>query len=176
MTDQHPDPLLELFGFHREIRRAIRKLEKLVQTETFDHADAVEKTFLLDFFEGPLAWHDLDEEATLLRRLRRRLIAPEDLEVLDGVTDQHEALEEAIDNLLPLLDVATTGKEIASAAQKVSDTLLPHLRFEERSLFPMARRSLTSKDLEEMGLEMHSRAGRRTANAPAAYSLDEATA
>lgn len=164
------DPLAVLFRFHGEIRTAINLLESLADAPTNgrwarEHRARAEQ--LLHFFSGPLIWHDIDEECSLLPRLAHRVYAEEhELEdALQRIRRDHAIMERRLEPVLVHLSGLAAGrhpdKAFAADVEQLRDHLLPHLAGEERDLFPFARLVLTESDLREMGEELEARAAVR---------------
>jgi hemerythrin-like domain-containing protein len=160
------DPLKDLIAFHRRIRLSIghlRDLARLPPTLVDKHDAAA----LVDFFRGPLLWHDIDEEAVLLPALRARAGEPVVEGLLVSCSRAHETLEKLIDAVLPHLDDVAAGNAPSNPALllRVCDdldrVLAPHLAMEEREVFPLARRLLTEHELSAMALELMARQNAR---------------
>ena len=165
------DPVLELFRFHQKIRSAVITLTQLGLADSFNPQQLQDRDALVDFFNGAFAWHDLDEEASVIRRLRARVVGePETVAVLDQMTAQHEDIESALEAFLPELHRATSGEDL-DGVSIVAPLVLAHLREEERTLFPLARELLTDIDKLEIAAEVLERERRRVANSPSAVEL-----
>ncbi|MCP4503544.1 MAG: hemerythrin domain-containing protein [Deltaproteobacteria bacterium] len=157
------DPLHALFRFHRRIRLSMRTFLRIAESSKAGvEPNQVEVRALTDFFTGPLIWHDIDEEVTLMPRLRR---APEPkfAKLLEEITEQHQRMEEILEGILPhLTDVATgrvkaNGALLVTEANALYELLSEHLRLEEQEIFPVARNVLSEEELGEMAVEMSTR-------------------
>jgi len=160
------DPLIEMQRFHGHIRQALRGLEMLVSQEGHDGSVEVVPQGLVDFFRGPFVAHDIDEEASLLPRLRRAKHSRHLDEMIQAVTRQHEEIEKQLDRLLPELDkvvadVTCDMGTIAELTHALRDLLEDHLQLEEREIFPFARLLLTDDDLDTLDRELRQRAAKR---------------
>jgi hemerythrin-like domain-containing protein len=164
------DPLAALFRFHGEIRTALNLLEGLADEPADarwarEHRQRAQK--LLHFLSGPLIWHDIDEECSLLPRLSHRVYAEEHEldDALQAIRRDHAVMERRLEPVLVHLSGLAAGrhpeKSFASDVEKLRDHLLPHLASEERDLFPFARLVLTERHLQEMGEELEARAAAR---------------
>jgi hypothetical protein len=170
--------LRALMSFHGEIRAALTRLTGLANgSDTTPEATA---HALVRFFEGPLSWHDLDEEVSLLPRLRRLAEKPADLdEMLEAVAEDHEALESYIDRLLPHL-AAVSAREAApdhglllAATRDLKRMLMRHLALEEQTLFPLALALLPAEEKRALGAELRRRRAAREEGAHNAVPVEE---
>jgi hemerythrin-like domain-containing protein len=165
-TKTDSDPLKALFSFHRRIRLSIGRLRDLARLPPalVDKHDAAA---LVEFFRGPLLWHDIDEEAVLLPALRARAGEPVVEGLLVSCSRAHESLEGIIDAILPHLDAVADGTLpsnpvlLRTAAEELDRVLVPHLAMEEREVFPLARRLLSENELSSMAAELSARQNAR---------------
>lgn len=156
------DALATLMRFHSSIRAALSGLDELARAQEWDKKHQVEARALLNFFTGPLIWHDIDEETSLLPRVRRRAHDASLTKVLDDITHQHEAMEGVLERLMPPLEAACSDPPpeivgLEDLARELRAIIEPHLATEERSLIPLARAVLTGEDLEAMEQEISQR-------------------
>lgn len=156
------DGLRLLLSFHGEIRASIDQLSALASGDEREPHEAART--LVDFFKGPLVWHDLDEETSLLPRLRRLDQKPHDLdEMLAACTHDHESLETYIERLMPHLDAVAKGRDevdrglLLAASRDLHIMLLAHLTLEEQTVFPLAARLLTRDDRSDIAREVMER-------------------
>jgi hemerythrin-like domain-containing protein len=148
--------------FHSSIRAALSGLDELARAQDWDKKHQVEARALLNFFTGPLIWHDIDEETSLLPRVRRRALDDKQREVLDEITDQHEKMEGVLERLMPPLEAACADPPpeivgLEDLARELRAIIEPHLATEEQRLVPLARAVLTSDDLDAMEQEIAQR-------------------
>lgn len=168
VTMERPaDPLRDLVRFHGHIRRAMRSLELLASGEDTDGTMHANASGLIDFLAGPLVWHDIDEETSLLPRLRRAKHSRHLDEMIAAVQRQHEAMEGLIEQVLPHLEAAAHDRTrdldgFERVARALVEVLDEHLALEERELFPFARLSLTDDDVNEIDDEIRHRTVTRT--------------
>jgi hemerythrin-like domain-containing protein len=154
------DGVAMLLAFHADIRRALDDLDAVASGAITD-PDSV--AAVRDFLSGPLAWHDEDEEVTILARLRRRRVWSIQL---THVTGGHEKLEDLLDDLVPLFDTLPTSRPVLrEAATRLRALLVGHLALEEQHLFPLVRRVFDRDALVEMGAEIAARHARREGRA-----------
>lgn len=170
------DPIAVLQAFHGRIRAALRMLNDLAEHPTSALEPSVAE-HLIEFFTGPLAWHDLDEETTLIPLLRAIPSPPPGLmDAVATVSGQHTQMESLVENLLVDLGAVAAGQPrpvpdpFPLAAQAFRETFEPHLELEERELFPAARLLLAPEALREIADDLRSRALMRRA-VPAAGQL-----
>jgi hemerythrin-like domain-containing protein len=155
-VDDADDGVAMLLGFHGEIRRALDDLDG-VATGAIN--DPIQVAAVRDFLRGPLAWHDEDEEVTILARLRRRRVWSLHLTHVSG---GHEKLEDLLDDLVPLFDTLPVSRPVLrEAAARLRALLVGHLALEEQHLFPLVRRVFDHDTLVEMGAEIAARHARR---------------
>jgi hemerythrin-like domain-containing protein len=161
------DPLKELLSFHGRIRAALQTLSALAEQAKEGPLDPMRARAVHDFFRGPVVWHDLDEELSLMPRLRS-VKHPARLEkLLDEVSASHEELEDSIEEICPHLAAVAAGDtrpdpaQLAVCAKKMIDILEPHLKLEEQEVVPLARLLLSEEDLERMRSEMRTRLAAR---------------
>jgi len=111
-----------------------------------------------------LPLHEADEEDTL----RPRLDAVADDRVrhaLIAMHDQHQAIDELIERLLPLLlllernppAIHDAGAEICSITHALQEILDAHLKLEEETIFPAIRTLLPENERAAMLAEMQRR-------------------
>jgi hemerythrin-like domain-containing protein len=176
VTSASPDPLKDMQRFHGHVRTAMRALGQLASTPDRDEELHANARALLLFFNGPLVWHDIDEESSLLPRLRRASHSQHLDEMLDAVARQHEDLEKHVDELLPHLRAIVAGgpahhENFERAATGMIDAMAEHLALEESEVFPFARLMLTEEQLDKMAHEIDRRRAARRAGTPATKKL-----
>jgi len=163
------DPLRALLAFHGRIRAALASLDEFADAAGADPSsvDPMVARALYDFLTGPLVWHDVDEEASLMPRLRRVRHPPRVERLLARVTETHLEMERLIELLVPHLrsiaedDLVANGERLREAATGLREILEPHLHMEEQEIIPLARLLLTREELEEMSEEMRLRLAER---------------
>lgn len=131
------------------------------------------------YFTVALPLHEQDENITLHARLRRAVgLSPEDGEqaetrllrelggpAVDAMVEQHEAIDQIVERLLPLWkilsidparheEVAPEMRQLASVLAQLFDA---HLKLEEETVFPAMQRFISDKEKAEMLAEMKGR-------------------
>lgn len=160
------DPLRMLARFHGEIRRMLARLDALAEDPKRPDAEQ-EASALVAFLTGPLAMHDVDEEAELLPRIREVAKRQRGHVVqVQQCMHEHATMEEKIGALLPqLLGVAKRRRfdpeRLRADVAALNELLEAHLRMEETVLFPLARRILDAEDLQEIANALIARARMR---------------
>jgi iron-sulfur cluster repair protein YtfE (RIC family) len=154
------DPLHELLSFHGEIRSAIKRLFLLVKAPEAELREGLDA--FITFIEGPLLWHDIDEELSVFPRLRRIETPPRLQTLLGEASRAHEAMEDALGELLERVDPERPDRTLLSAAANDLELILqPHLVMEEQEIFPLARLLLEEEDLVKIRAEIDERISER---------------
>jgi len=100
---------------------------------------------------------------------RLAVIADEKMtHALTAMHEQHQAIDELLDRLLPLLVLVTSNAEnlhavageMCSITRVLDEVFRAHLQMEEEVIFPAIRASLPEGAREEMLGEMRARRGR----------------
>jgi hemerythrin-like domain-containing protein len=169
-------PLDELEAFHAQIRRALTSLRVLVNEARKEHLQAPEAAHLHEVFDGPLLWHDEDEEVSLLPRLRRTDLTEEERRVVERCHRGHDRLESLVDEIVPEVLKLARGEPfdldlLERDAIALENLLASHFELEERQLFPLARKRLKQPDLEAIRDEIHARHGTRRGREKRAVAL-----
>lgn len=100
------------------------------------------KDFLQDFWENNLSEHfDLEEKLFL-----RSLPTPSELKTQFLI--EHRQIRDLISSCLKRSPIDLTKLKL------LADTLIAHIRFEERIFFPFLEKELTSEVLTEIGKEL----------------------
>lgn len=160
-------PLAVLLDFHKSIRLALGALETTAGLASAGLADVIRVSALVDFFDGPLRWHDEDEALSLFPRLLRS--DPERARaVVAAVARDHAIVEDTLDTVVVHLRAIADGAapdadKLAAWHRALHDVVLPHLRREEEDVFPLAAQLLDASAQKDMATEMHARRLRRLA-------------
>jgi hemerythrin-like domain-containing protein len=120
------------------------------------------------YYTVSLPLHEADEEETL----RPRLAAVDDEKVrhaLLAMSDQHMALNDLLERLLPLLVMVRSnpetlhvaGAEMCQITRALEDMFRAHLQMEEEVVFPVIRTALTDAAQADMLCEMQERRAQR---------------
>jgi hemerythrin-like domain-containing protein len=154
-----------LTGCHQRIRHFTDVAVKLAhaQNATPDEvrqaANAVHR-----YYSVSLALHEADEEHSLHPRLNN--VADEGVRhALLAMSDQHQAIDELIERLLPLLVlvkndpkmIGEVGGEMCAITKALDEIFRAHLQMEEGVIFPAIRSSLSEESQQEMLREMQAR-------------------
>jgi iron-sulfur cluster repair protein YtfE (RIC family) len=116
------------------------------------------------YYTVSLPLHEADEEQTLRPRLEA--IADEKVRhALLAMGDQHMAIDELLERLLPLLvmvrnnpdALAAAGREMCAITKALDEMFRAHLQMEEEVIFPAIRTGLADTTQDEMLREMQAR-------------------
>jgi hemerythrin-like domain-containing protein len=154
-----------LLGCHQRIRHFTAVASKLAHAqgatprEIQDAAEAVYR-----YYAVSLPLHEADEEDSLRPRLSS-VADPKMQHALAAMHDQHMAIDDLLERLLPLLrlvgnnpDVlADAGGEMCSIAGALTEMFNAHLQMEEEVIFPAVGATLTEQDRAELLREMRDR-------------------
>jgi hemerythrin-like domain-containing protein len=168
----HGDAIDVMLAHHLVVREQLQHLRAIDFDVALRDADALEEatrlaTTAIDLFgrEGEL--HAFDEEGLLFPTMREAIGGTDSaiLEALDRVDAEHDVLRPVWSRLEGYLSRLTTDeafsvRDLHDARQELEECVLQHLRFEERIVYPEARRLLGPELLREMLMRM--RAHRRS--------------
>ena len=154
-----------LLGCHQRIRHFTAVAARLAHAQGArpkEIQDAAETVYR--YYSVSLPLHEADEEDSL----RPRLSAVADSTVqhaLAAMHDQHMAIDDLLERLLPLLrlvgnnpDVlADAGVEMCSITGALSEMFDAHLKMEEEVIFPAMAQSLTENDRAGLLSEVRNR-------------------
>lgn len=165
-SNQPPEDALDLLiGCHQRIRHFTAAATKLAHAQGASHDDIrMTAAGVSRYFSVSLPLHEADEEDTV----RPRLDKLDDNRVhhtLAAMHDQHEAIDELIERLLPLLQLVErnpaaleqAGSEMCAITKALGEIFTAHLKLEEEEIFPAMRRQLPYADQAAMLQEMQSR-------------------
>jgi nucleotide-binding universal stress UspA family protein/hemerythrin-like domain-containing protein len=173
------DPLVDLLSFHSEIRKALGELEDLAHGDLNRPEARSEARDLLVFINGPLLQHDVDEELSLMPRLRATRHPARLEKLLDAVSATHVQLENRFERIRGKLRRVANGDAhvdqnlFSETVKAVGDHILQHLRVEEEEVYPLARLLLSEEDLQAISKERAHRAASSEKSAPAAAAKDK---
>jgi iron-sulfur cluster repair protein YtfE (RIC family) len=118
------------------------------------------------YFTVALPMHEADENESLHPRLKRAvpvgdLAGP----AADAMVDQHHAIDELLERLLPLLQLLERNPakqpevagEMCSITSRLDELFREHLELEEKVVFPAISASLTEADRQSLVAEMQAR-------------------
>jgi len=154
-----------LVGCHQRIRHFTSVATKLAHAQGATHEEirrAAEAVFR--YYSVSLPLHEADEEDSLTPRLRK--VGDERVQhALAAMHDQHMAIDDLLERLLPLLrmvgnnpaTLADAGGEMCSITKALSEMFAAHLQLEEEVIFPAIPAQLTEDDRTKLISEMQER-------------------
>jgi len=165
-SQQPPEDAVDLLvGCHQRIRHFTAVAAKLAHAQGAT-SDEIRQAAsgVYRYYSVSLPLHEADEESTLRPRLDP--VADERVRhALLAMADQHMAIDELIERLLPLLRLleqnpdtqAQVGGEMCSLTKALDDVFRAHLELEEQVIFPAIREVLPESARAEMLAEMQQR-------------------
>lgn len=154
-----------LIGCHQRIKHFTSVASKLAHAQAATHDEirsAADSTYR--YYSVSLPLHEADEEHSLRPRLDK---VPDDRvrHALAAMHDQHMAIDDLLERLLPLLQLvgnnpdvlADAGAEMCSITKALTEMFTAHLQLEEEVIFPAIENSLTENDRAELLIEMRQR-------------------
>ena len=165
-TNQEGEDAVDLLvGCHERIRHFTATANKLAHAQSasaFEIRQAAAGVYR--YYSVSLPLHEADEEDTL----RPRLDAVVDARVrhaLAAMHDQHLAIDELIQRLLPLLQLVErnpaalqeAGGEMCAITKALDEVFGAHLQLEEEVIFPLIREVLSDSERAAMLAEMKGR-------------------
>ena len=156
-----------LVGCHERIRHFSSMSRKLAHAQDAD-ADQIRSAAeaAYRYFTVALPLHEADENESLHPRLKRAVPAG-DLAgpAADAMVDQHNAIDELLERLLPLLKLLerNPGKqpelagEMCAITSRLDDLFREHLELEEKVVFPAIGKNLNETDRQSLVAEMQAR-------------------
>lgn len=159
-------PLDVIVSDHFNQRLVCEQLEAMVESIEQGKPTREMATEVLTFMTGDLVAHTADEEDGLFPLLEKRC-QPEDRlgEILGQLTYEHQLDDDLVEFLTDDLAAMAEGRVLpnpqhfAINATVYAKTQTRHLAWENRVVIPLARRRLTSEDLEQLGRDMATRRG-----------------
>ena len=159
------DALDLLMGCHERIRHFTATANKLAHAPSasaFEVRQAAAGVYR--YYSVSLPLHEADEEDTLRPRLDKVADASVS-HALAAMHDQHLAIDELIERLLPLLQLVErnpaalqeTGGEMCAITKALDEVFGAHLQLEEQVIFPVIREVLSEQVRGEMLAEMKGR-------------------
>ncbi len=166
LSNQPAEDVVDLLiGCHQRIRHFTATAAKLAHAQGTSPEDIRQAAAgVRRYYSVSLPLHEADEEDTL----RPRLDAVGDERILHALVamhDQHQAIDELIERLLPLLllvegnpdALPSVGGEMCLIAKALEETFAAHLQLEEDVIFPAIRTSLDEESRAAMLAEMQAR-------------------
>ncbi len=154
-----------LIGCHQRIRHFTEVATKLAHAQGANPEEIRQAAASVHrYYSVSLPLHEADEEQSL----RPRLDAVGDEKIqhaLLAMTDQHMAIDDLLERLLPLLQMVqnnpqsihAAGAEMCSITAALDEMFRAHLKLEEEIIFPAIRSALPPAAQAEMLHEMQER-------------------
>jgi hemerythrin-like domain-containing protein len=154
-----------LVGCHQRIRHFSGVAIKLAHAQGATKQEIVEAAAAVHrYYSVSLPLHEADEDQTLRPRLSN--VADEQLRhALLAMSDQHQAIDELLERLLPLLvlvrnnpdTLPDVGGEMCTITKALEEIFSAHLQMEEGTIFPAIRSVLPESTRAEILQEMQQR-------------------
>lgn len=154
-----------LIGCHQRIRHFTGVAMKLAHAQGAEPEEVAQAAAGAHrYYTVSLPLHEADEEETVRPRLNT--LGDEMLRhALLAMTDQHQAIDELLERLLPLLmmvrnnpqTIHDAGPEMCSITKALDEIFSAHLQLEEEVIFPAIRSGLPEGVRVEMLQEMQGR-------------------
>jgi iron-sulfur cluster repair protein YtfE (RIC family) len=154
-----------LIGCHQRIRHFTGVAVKLAHAQGTTPEEVAQAAAAAHrYYTVSLPLHEADEEETVRPRLD--VVGDEKLRhALLAMTDQHLAIDELLERLLPLLamvrnnpqTIHAAGSEMCSITKALDEMFRAHLQLEEEVIFPAIRGVLPENARAEMLSEMQGR-------------------
>lgn len=154
-----------LIGCHQRIRHFTGVAIKLAHAQGATSEEVTQAAAGVHrYYTVSLPLHEADEEETLRPRLDA--IGDDKLHhALLAMADQHQAIDELLERLLPLLimvrnnpdSIHAAGSEMCSLTKALDEMFRAHLQLEEEAIFPTIRERLSTTVQSEMANEMRAR-------------------
>jgi iron-sulfur cluster repair protein YtfE (RIC family) len=171
ITSPHPsnqpaeDAVDLLLGCHQRIRHFTATASKLAHAQAASHDEIrMAAAGVWRYYSVSLPLHEADEEETLRPRLEA-LGEDRIHQALAAMHDQHQAIDDLIERLLPLLQLVErnsgtleqAGAEMCAITKTLGDVFDAHLKLEEEAIFPAIRGRLSDTEQAAMLREMQAR-------------------
>lgn len=165
-NNRPPDDALDLLlSCHQRIRHFAAMASKLAHAQGATQDEVrMAAAGVCRYFSVSLPLHEADEEDTLRPRLDALGIERVH-HALDAMHDQHQAIDELIERLMPLaqllernpLAIEQVGGEMCGITKALGEVFDAHLQLEESEIFPAIRERLPKEEQAAMLREMQSR-------------------
>ena len=165
-ANEPPEDAVDLLiGCHQRIRHFTAVAVKLAHAQGAT-ADEIRRAAagVQRYYSVSLPLHEADEEDTLRPRLEA--LADERLRhALLAMADQHQAIDDLIERLLPLMalvegnpdTLSDVGGEMCALTRALDEIFRVHLQLEEEVIFPAIREVLPESPRAAMLAEMQAR-------------------
>jgi len=156
-----------LIGCHQRIRHFTGVAVKLAHAQGAAANEIVEAAAGVHrYYSVSLPLHEADEEETLRPRIAS-LADDKTRHALQAMSDQHQAIDDLLERLLPLLlmvknnpeTLHAAGAEMCSISKALEEMFQAHLTMEEEAIFPAIRSALPEEARAEILREMRERRG-----------------
>jgi iron-sulfur cluster repair protein YtfE (RIC family) len=166
LQPKSPEAAVDLLvGCHQRIRHFTGVAVKLAHAQGAAPEEIAQAAAGVHrYYSVSLPLHEADEDQTLQPRLRA--VADEQVRhALLAMGDQHQAIDELIERLLPLLVLVTNnpdtlpevGGEMCSITKALEEIFRAHLQMEEEIIFPAIRQALPESTRADILREMQER-------------------
>jgi hypothetical protein len=156
-----------LLACHQRIRHFSGVAVRLAHSEGSGEGEIVQAADgLYRYFTVALPLHEADENLSVHPRLRRA-VPPGELAgpAADAMLDQHQAIDELVERLLPLWiltranpeKLPEVASEMCAIAGRLNEIFEIHLKLEEETIFPALQKYLSDTELAEIVREMQAR-------------------
>jgi iron-sulfur cluster repair protein YtfE (RIC family) len=156
-----------LLACHQRIRHFSGVAVKLAHAHGVAENEIVQAAAGLHrYFSVSLPLHEADENLSLHPRLRRA-VPPEELAgpAADAMLDQHQAIDELVERLIPLWILLKSGPEklpeasaeLCALSARLNELFQAHLKLEEETIFPAIDKYLSPEDQGAIVREMQER-------------------
>jgi iron-sulfur cluster repair protein YtfE (RIC family) len=156
-----------LLACHQRIRHFSEVAVKLAHAHGVAETEIVQAAAGLHrYFTVSLPLHEADENLSLHPRLRRA-VPPEERAgpAADAMLDQHLAIDELVERLVPLWQLLQSAPEklpeasaeMCALSSRLNDLFQSHLRLEEETIFPAMEKYLSPADQSAIVREMQER-------------------
>lgn len=156
-----------LLACHQRIRHFSGVAVKLAHAHGVAESEIVQAAAGLHrYFTVALPLHEADENLSLHPRLRRAVPAGELAgPAADAMLDQHQAIDELVERLVPLWQLLQSAPEklpeaageMCGLASRLNEIFQAHLKLEEETIFPAMDKYLSASDQADIVREMQER-------------------
>ncbi len=166
-TAKSATPSELLLACHQRIRHFSEVAVKLAHAHGLPEMEIVQAADgLLRYFTVALPLHEADENLSLHPRLHRALPADELAgPAADAMLDQHQAIDELVERLVPLWRLLKSAPEklpeasgeMCALSSRLNELFQVHLTLEEETIFPAMEKYLSVADQADVVREMQER-------------------
>ena len=164
------EPLEYLFADHVRLQTFCQAIGQLAEDLDDDPKAVVEKAdtleVILSYLRDELPRHIADEEIDIIPLLKMRAWPEDNFDKIIGqIGKEHAEDEERTETLVQELEIIERGKRLedpkllVKTARQFAEGHCHHLRWENSTLLPLARKRLTDEDQKQIGRTMAKRRG-----------------